>query len=131
MDKIKVKSITITRAEGPCALCGIKKKFASYDEANAWMLRQANTFPKCGYDKHDLQVIFEDDEEFRGRMDCKHYDCVNSDLDVREHLRNHFEWYGGLKKNPWCGMEKYQAWLANDGEESMRTHREFLEKHDV
>ncbi|QSV17156.1 hypothetical protein [Photobacterium ganghwense] len=62
---IAVTKIIITRLEGEFKLCNkpeiFDKPSAILDSTN-WMLRQAPTLPKVGYDKHDVEVHWEDGE---------------------------------------------------------------------
>ena len=107
---IPVTKIIITRAEGPCDLCGKPKTFKTFEGASAWLNRQGYTFPKTGgYDKHDFTVIWADGETYNGRLDCKHPDCDDNDLDVFGHMLSFLEWNAGRTKNPWCGMDKYRS----------------------
>lgn len=55
---IPVKKIVITRAEGPINLCDKPHEFASFEDANKFLLRYYPTYPTMGYDKHDFHVEF-------------------------------------------------------------------------
>jgi predicted transcriptional regulator len=82
-----VKSVTIIRAEGPHALCGVPHTSPSFAEASRWLRSQAHTFPQTGgYDKHDLTVVFYDGETYYGRLDCKALNQPDNDLDVKKHM---------------------------------------------
>jgi hypothetical protein len=82
-----VKEIAITRAEGPCHLCGKPKYFDSFQSAKTYLIGQSFTFPSTGgYDKHDFKIVFVDGEEYSGRLDCKAYSCPNNDLDLLDHI---------------------------------------------
>jgi len=132
MGKIGVTKIEITRAEGPMALCGKTATFQSFEDAHNWLVCQSSTFPKMGYDKHDFAVSFEDGFVYQGRLDCKSLDSPNNDLDVKEHIRSLCEWYGGIAKNPHCGMEKYKRILARERyAKAAPRYLEILEKYDV
>ena len=129
-DRIRIKEITITRAEGPCSLCGEKMMFKSYHDANLWLRSQSSTFPKGGcYDKHDFKIEWVDGETYEGRLDCKHALEVDSDLDVFEHVRDHVEFFAGLARNPWMGQHKYEAFVASLPKDEVEAHRAFLDKY--
>ena len=53
-DLIPVVSVTITRAEGPTALCGKPRTFSSFEQASAWLWSQAGTLPKTGGDRKSV-----------------------------------------------------------------------------
>jgi hypothetical protein len=65
-----LKSITITRAEGPTDLCGKPRTFDSWDAARHWLLRQRPTYSAQGYAKHDCTVTWEDGSSYSLRLDC-------------------------------------------------------------
>ena len=67
---IPVKEITITRAEG--LNCGRTKKFSRFSEANGEMSSHSHTYPKMGYDKHQVKVVWEDGTEYDFRLDAQH-----------------------------------------------------------
>lgn len=129
---IPVKKIIITRGEGPTALCGKPHEFATFKLANTWLRWQSSTFPaKGGYDKHDFMIIFEDGEEYSGRLDCKHHSCENNDLDIREHILSFVRWNAGRETRPWCGMEKYLQWMSQESEETKKHYADFMDKYLV
>jgi hypothetical protein len=124
------KCIEITRVEGPTELCGITKEFfGGWFEANAWLKRQADTFPKVGYDKHDFKVTFDDGQVYSGRLDCKHFTREDNDLDIHKHILEFCEWNAGIAKNPYCGKEKYEEWMKNSTEEEKQGYKDFIKKY--
>lgn len=88
---IKVKTITIVRAEGPTQLCGIKQVANSWEYANQ-ILRQNSIYApeRGGYDKHDFTVVFEDGSEYKGRYDLMHWRVEWADL--AKHCRSNLLW---------------------------------------
>jgi len=128
---IPIKSITITRAEGPNRLCGKPHVFDSYAAASTWLLSQSNTFPASGgYDKHDFTVIFEDGETYSGRLDCKAYSCPDNDLDVYKHMLDLARWMSGREMFPHCGQERYKELIRlyeKDG--TKKAYKEFMDKY--
>lgn len=128
--KIGVRSITITRGEGPIDLCDKPRTFASWGDAETWLRSQGHTFPKDGtYDKHNFIVTFEDAETWEGRLDCKHPSCRDNDLDVKEHIRSLCEWHGGVARHPWCGAQKYAEIVATY--QDKQDYLDFLNKYDI
>jgi hypothetical protein len=97
----EVKEITITRAEGPCALCDKPKYFDSFQSAKSYLIGRSSSFPSTGgYDKHDFKIVFVDGEEYSGRLDCKAYSCPDNDLDVFEHVRSFQVWHAKNNEDP-------------------------------
>lgn len=129
--KILVKSIEITRAEGISSLCGKKMTFDSWKKASSWLSSQSNTFPNNGcYDKHDFKVTFEDDKTYSGRLDCKHWNQSDNDLDVYQHILDFCQWNAGLALNPHCGIEKYKEMMqTKQYSESVGEYLQFIEKY--
>jgi len=109
--------ITITRAEGPTALCGKPRTFEGPDcwgEARRWLFSQSTTFPKHGgYDKHDFSVTFADGYVYEGRLDCKHPVCgPSADLNVGTHMRDFLRFYAGERCPAHMTPERYTGFLA-------------------
>jgi hypothetical protein len=108
--------ITITRAEGPSALCGKPRTFEGpdcWDASRKWLFSQCHTFPaQGGYDKHDFCVTFADGETYEGRLDCKHASCGENDLNVASHMRSFLRFYAGLHCPAHMTRERYEAFLA-------------------
>ena len=126
---IPVKKITIERAEGPTALCGMEKSFDSFAAA-AWLRSQAATFPATGgYDKHDFKVEFGDGETYEGRLDCKHFSCADADLDVFQHIKSTCVWMAGREKYPHCGEDKYRQFLKHHPDEEIKAYGDFIDKY--
>jgi hypothetical protein len=86
---IDLKSITITRAEGPTDLCDKPHTFDSWDAARHWLLRQRPTYSAQGYDKHDCTVTWEDGSSYSLRLDCTR---DGDDCDVAERIRDACAW---------------------------------------
>lgn len=131
---IQAAKITITRAEGPTALCGISQTFEGPDcwaEANRYLHRMSISFPKeGGYDKHDFRVEFADGETWDGRLDCKHFSCEGSDLDVAKHVAGFARFYAGLACPSHMTEEKYRKVLSHY-EDVGAMMREFLDTYEV
>jgi hypothetical protein len=125
--KIKVKSITITRAEGPFHLCGKTMTFSGFREARRWLWSQSSTFPKIGgYDKHDFVVTWEDNETYSGRLDCKHHTCKNNDLDVHRHVLESARFYAGHKPFH-MDQELYDEFMREEEQRCPNIREEFRE----
>lgn len=108
--KTPVAFITITRAEGPSALC-VTRDFSSFEAASAALRRDMHTYSAMGYDKHDLAVRFVDGEIYRGRLDCKR---DGSDYDVARHVRETLEFYAGARKPAHMTDAQYSAYLRRE-----------------
>jgi len=66
---IKVKQISVHRREGSAKLC-VEVLFKSFAEADAHFSFYSHTYPKEGYDKHDVNVVWEDGQEVAWRLDA-------------------------------------------------------------
>jgi len=90
---IKLKQIRIERAEGPCDLC-IERTFDTLDQAQRWINNQRETYPKLGYDKHDVTITWDNGNKFSIRLDCQHpenkyYDGNNIILNVIQSVNSY------------------------------------------
>jgi len=112
--------ITITRAEGPTALCGKPTAFEGpgcWEASRRWLFRQSTTYPaQGGYDKHDFSVTFADGYVYEGRLDCKHHTCDGADLNVAAHVRGFLRCYAGDRRPFHMTPERYEAFLARQPE---------------
>lgn len=92
----QVCSVRMYRAEGPTALCR-ERETRTIGKAQAIIDSLADTYPKLGYHKHDVTVMWDDGTVMRFRLDLMHRDnpryhpdCNDLELAVREELRNRF-----------------------------------------
>jgi len=89
---VPVKSITITRAEGPSDQCGHPQTVSSFAEASTVLVRNSHAAPKGGgYDKHDFRVEWENGDTYEGRYDLKHYS--EDECCIAHHIRNYLKWH--------------------------------------
>lgn len=128
---MKIKTISITRAEGPTPLCGITKTFTSFKDASAWLRSESNTFPKRGYDKHDFTVVFEDGRTYGGRLDCKHHGCPDNDLDVLLHMKQVATYASGryMGNRTEQDEHRYLVYLDMIGPEMMRSYADLIDNY--
>ncbi len=126
-----LKSITVTRLEGALELCDNKPHvFTSWAEANAWLRKYDDTYPRSGgYDKHRFIVEWEDGVTYEDRLDCQHSTCKYPDQDIKEHVVSKLEWMAGQKQNPWCGMEQYRKEMQSMPLQVQEESRDFLNKY--
>jgi hypothetical protein len=126
---IKAKKITIERAEGPCELC-TAQTFTGRDiwwQAECWLRGMGDTYPKTGgYDKHDLRVEFEDGEVFEGRLDCKHPECDDNDLNPAEHVRRFWRFYAGEYRPDHLTPEEYAKHIKPFRESAMQALTKYI-----
>lgn len=104
--KIQAVKIVITRIEGPNVLCDRPTEFVGADcweQANAWLLAMAPTFPASGYDKHDFTIEWANGETYFGRLDCE----ASNDLDVAGHVRRMAEFIAGLHRPAWMNDRQW------------------------
>lgn len=89
--KIPVKEVIIHWREG--SISSWEKypmKFKSIKEANRFIMNNAyRDGPKSGgYNKHKFTVIWEDGEDFQGRMDVKYPTESDPDLYIGKHIKD-------------------------------------------
>lgn len=92
--KRQIKSVSIRRAEGEGHAMGdIWHTFPTMHLANVTMLFFEGSYPELGYHKHDYKIVWDDDCEYSGRIDCMHPTnkfykdgCNRIDSNVREQL---------------------------------------------
>ena len=134
VEKFKVARVEITRQEGKSELCGIKKVFSSINEANYWLLSQSYTFPKDGgYDKHKFVVFFDwEGEIYEGRLDCKHHECDNNDLDIRKHILQTKRVYANLERPTNMSDSVYADFVERNMKYGLVAEaEEFLKQHEI
>ena len=95
MEKVKVKEITIIRKEGSSHKCNIEHKFTSYKEANNFIIKNEDSYPDIGYDKHIFSICWEDGSNYSGRLDLKHPSNKHYSLDgnrIDSQVKNYLQW---------------------------------------
>lgn len=132
--KIKAKHIIIDRAEGLTTECGPRKTF-NFASANACLRRMAETAPKGGcYDKTDFKIVYEDGEEYEGRIDLQHpsYKPVET---IGKHVTDFARFYGGMLKPhelpSHIDEKQYEIFLSQYKPEDVQGYRDFLEKYSL
>ncbi len=109
--KIAAKLITIDRAEGPNALCG-KTTHMTWADAEKRIVNICSTAPRSGgYDKCDFSVEFADGELYSGRYDAAHPDSKAYEGTLSKHVRDHLEFYAGLRRPDHIPEADYDAML--------------------
>lgn len=137
MTTIRATRIVIDRAEGPSNLCGSVTFDGDdcWERAGRWLSSQSDTYPRNGgYDKHDFKVVFADGYEYEGRLDCKHRDCDDADLDVRAHVRDFISFYAGRRRPDHMTAGEYEETLKmlhRRLDTTRAEYEEFLEAYDV
>lgn len=134
MNKHPAIKITISRGEGPSALCGKPQTFEGEDcweQARAHLTSQGHSFPaKGGYDKHDFEVFFADGDSWEGRLDCKHPLCSDPDIDVAKHILDFANFYAGHRCPVHMTTQRYDLFLAQDSQMKDRMV-EFLDTYAI
>lgn len=129
---IRVKSITLTRGEGPAAECDRPQTVSSWTSANRVLRQWSETAPKdCQtYDKCDFTITFEDGETYEGRYDLKHWACGYPDL--AKHVRDFVAFYAGQYKPAWMSEEQYREFLETPHFKKTKSEFEhFLENYAI
>ena len=125
---MKIKNITIQRAEGPVDECDIKYHATSWDEADEILYNMSHSAPKKdeGYDKTDFYITFSDGVEYKGTYDLKHNSVETPSL--HSHIENHVLFHAGVKKPYWMDNDVYEQYLQNVNVD-IKEYKEFAEKY--
>lgn len=99
-EKVKVKSIKITRAEGKIHECG-KPVFAiGYDDADKILRKMCANMPdERGYDKCDFVITFDNEDTYSGCYLLKHFGIDSPYLKLTDHITSHLRGIAG-EANP-------------------------------
>jgi hypothetical protein len=113
---VKLKSITITRAEGPSKLCGIPEVFVNtlepgdgvpgshwekpywisgFIKASSGMRAWGHSAPTTGYDKCDFRCEWEDGTVYEGRFDLQRGGTDGGEY-FADSFRSRVRFYSGL-----------------------------------
>ena len=106
--KIKIKSITIHRAEGPTRDC-VKKVYNTLMEAEKRILDIRRSINHDGYDKCDFVIEFEDGNIYQGRYDA--HSMKKSDYTLTEHVKSNLEFHASLCCPSHMTKLSYEAFL--------------------
>lgn len=133
-DRIPVKTITITRAEGPSHLCDRPLTVTSWALANAVLMGNSATAPeKGGYDKHDFKVVFEDGQEYSGRYDLVHHRVELPRLD--RHVLDFCGFMAGWKKPAHLSDEAWErtkrTTISRFEQATVDNFRQLLRAYDI
>ena len=130
---VKVRKVTINRAEGPTKLLEDPRTVPSFDEADLILRNWAFSAPKDGsYDKVDVRAAWADGETFNGRYDLTHADVSTADL--AQHVRQFFRFYGGLWKPPAMSDFGYETALKRAERHTgiaRDVYAAFLQTHEI
>jgi len=127
---VKIQSIVIDRAEGPCDLCG-ERTFTNLADAEAYLKEVGETAPDTGgYDKCDFKITWEDGESYSGRADVQRIHATTG-YSLKEHITDFVSFVGGWARPSHVTAPQYAKYLsrfpANYGEEC----RKFLDTYIV
>lgn len=128
--KMHVKSIKITRAEGPSALCGISELAQTWEGAEEVLTRWSETVQaRIGYDKCDFVVTFDDDDTYTGTFDLYHT-SVAKNLSLKKHIGDYCRFSANLMRpehfsdGMWAQAQISHTSFAED-------YKKFIEGYDV
>ena len=110
-EKIKVKSVYLNRAEGPCASCGP----CTFEGPDAMRDAQRQMYswgitapdPGNGYDKCDFIVTFEDDDTYQGRYDLQSTGLNDSGETIGQQMVNFVSFLAGLMRPAWMNDKEW------------------------
>lgn len=128
--KVGLRSLTLTRIEGPVELCSSAIVFTSDERGTAWAhLRwylndQRYTFPAYGRHRCALFIEFNDGYRFEHRLECG----MNDTFDLPFELRDALMLRAGLRTPDKVAQSRYLKTLdAND----MVVARHLLDTYDL
>jgi hypothetical protein len=131
---IKIKRVKVERAEGPCELC-ITREFETLRAANDWLAENSLTAPeRCGYDKHDFWIEWEDGHTYKGRLDVEHVGRGGAERigsHVREWLRFNYGMLADSEVPNHLTPEDYRRYVSKSSAEDCESARNFLATYDL
>jgi hypothetical protein len=94
-NRIKVKAISLRRAEGPHSSFGRECTVQTWSQANMVLRQWSSSAPANGaYDKCDFRIVFDDGSTYEGRYDLEHFSVRSPDLAA--HVRGHMNYVAGV-----------------------------------
>ena len=109
----KAVCIEIQRWEGPIAECEETHRIEGenvWGRANALLLRMSRTAPSGGgYDKTGFKVIYEDGEEYEGRLEL----TADKTPNIQNHMRSYCEMHTGRYRPAHMTEARYQNYLKD------------------
>lgn len=132
--KIKIKSIVVTRAEGPIDLCGTWE-VKTLQEANEILATSSLTVGPIGYDKHDVIIEWEDGYKWESRIDVEGIENDGAER-IGEHVRSFIRFKHGLFEDSelpkhWTPQEYRRMVLERTSAADISMARTFLERYDL
>jgi hypothetical protein len=138
-EKIQAREIWIRRAEGRPGRDDMEPHtfkagaVSPWEQANAWIHRQARSAPEGGgYDKTDFKITYADGETYEGRFDLEREHAGRHDP-LGEHVRTFLQFYAGTYRPPHMAEEKYRAYLDSRKNEkpSAAECQTFLDRYEI
>jgi hypothetical protein len=131
MDKIKIKRITLIRAEGPTYQCGQVHAVENWTQANSLLLGWSDTAPKGGAaDKVDYRIRFADGFECPGTYALRHWEDERPDLQGR--LRSIADFYMGKRCPEGWSMDRFRQHLEQPYTRRLaEAYGELLHAYDI
>ena len=128
--KIAIKTIVVTRAEGPFDACGRPAECSTFEQANRILKTWSATAPaNGGYDKCDFAIEFQDGFLYEGRYDLYHSSVKAAD--VGEHVRSLALFYTGRVTPDHMTQESHLAFLRKRGAEARESYQHLIENYDI
>ncbi|MGN7104894.1 hypothetical protein ACTHR6_25000 [Ralstonia holmesii] len=128
--KIGMKTIVVTRAEGPFGACGRSEKCSTFEQANGVLRAWSATAPaNGGYDKCDFMIEFDDGFIYKGRYDLYHGSVKTAD--VGEHVRSLALFYTGRVTPDHMTQESHLAFLRKRGAEACESYQHLIDNYEI
>lgn len=129
--KVAVKTITVTRAEGPSDSCRKPETATTYDHANLILARWSNTAPRSGgYDKCDFVIVFADDSKYHGTYDLKHWSMQAPNL--AGHIQELALFYTARETPAHMTQQRHRNFLQSARErDTAHVYQKILDGYDI
>ena len=128
---IKLKQITIERAEGPTSLCGTKIA-KTWEDAQHIINVNSQTAPKdYGYDKHDVTIEWEDGNKYKFRLDVYNSEQGEGLTSLVNEMNQGAEFYSGRHKPEHWTDSQYKHFLDEYVVVGTQFFKDLLEKYDM
>lgn len=126
---IDIKSIVLTRFEGPVPVTGLEASAESYEQADTILLQWSDTAPTTGsVDKCCFCVTFEDGKTYRGNYGLKHWHVEFPNL--KRHIQNYCRHQAGLQRPEHISDQSWAMMQARLASQQIE-YRSFLNHYNV
>lgn len=131
----KLTKATILWAEGLIINDPAGKEFTSFRELNQFLIQRASHCTISGYDKHSIQLEWEDGEVYKTRYDLHHINKSQENrggnVSVAQSVLDDLEFMSGKWMPSHLTEEQYKEILSNYSDEDKKAAEEFIKTHEL